>query len=117
MNHEEFKNLYGASAGKTEPLNSSGNTSRDRDVEQLDCRADKPSELYIAISRMEGVSSRLEDLFTRLSGGDRPVPNDAKAPNYSCLLEVLNEGPIIISNHLEAQHDKISCIERIIFGS
>jgi hypothetical protein len=83
---------------------------------QCDPETDKPTELYYAIARMEHVTDRLEGLYSRISNEISVAPDSTKGPNEVCLLTLLNEGPRILQNHIDAQHGKISDIEQIIFN-
>jgi|TARA_R110002095_G_C4251583_1_gene240176 hypothetical protein len=79
---------------------------------------DKPTELYIAIRQMHHLSERIDDLYERMGSCS---PTDSSAPakdgrDKICLLEVLNEGPRVIRDHLDYQHQRITEIEQLIFN-
>jgi hypothetical protein len=86
----------------------------ERDVEPVD----KPTELHAAIRQMHYLSERLDGLYERINTGS---PSDCGVVDEggnrdACLLEVLNECPRIVRQHLDYQHQRIIEIEMLIFN-
>jgi hypothetical protein len=79
---------------------------------------DKPTELYNAIRQMHNLGERLDGLYDRINT-ELPIDSSVSAKDGGrtvCLLEVLNEGPRIIREHLDYQHQRIIDIEQSIFN-
>jgi hypothetical protein len=78
----------------------------------------KPTELYNAIRQMHYLSIRIDNLYERINTGS-PINGDEANEDENrdvCLLEVLNESPQIIREHLDYQHQRIIDIEQSIFN-
>jgi hypothetical protein len=79
---------------------------------------DKPTELHTAIHQMHYLSERLDGLYERINTGS---PSDCGLVDEGgnrtvCLLEVLNECPRLVREHLDYQHQRIIDIEQLIFN-
>tara|TARA_R110002153_G_scaffold274037_1_gene446802 strand:+ start:37554 stop:37973 length:420 start_codon:yes stop_codon:yes gene_type:complete len=80
---------------------------------------DKPTELYNAVVQMRYLTNRIDELYDRINsntdvGCDKVEQSDEA--NTVPLLEVLNECPRIIRDHLDYQHQRIIDIEQSIFN-
>jgi hypothetical protein len=90
--------------------------SAERDVEPVD----KPTELHTAIRQMQYLSERIDSLYERINSGSPVTGGELKEERDKdrdvCLLEVLNECPRIVRQHLDYQHQRIIDIEQSIFN-
>tara|TARA_R110000796_G_scaffold58458_1_gene135066 strand:- start:198 stop:512 length:315 start_codon:yes stop_codon:yes gene_type:complete len=79
---------------------------------------DKPTELHTAIRQMQYLSERLDGLYERINSSSPVTDGEVKEDRDKdvCLLEVLNESPRIVRQHLEYQHQRIIDIEQSIFN-
>jgi hypothetical protein len=81
--------------------------------------SDKPTDLYNAVAQMRYLTNRLDDLYDRISStsdvGCDKLHQDEGANRVS-LLEVLNECPRLIREHLDYHHQRITDIEQTIFN-
>jgi hypothetical protein len=82
-------------------------------------QSDKPTDLYNAVAQMRYLTARLDDLYDRISSTSdvsRDKVDQDEEVNRVSLLEVLNECPRLIREHLDYQHQRMIDIEQSIFN-
>jgi hypothetical protein len=78
---------------------------------------DKPTELYNAVVQMQYLTNRIDELYDRINSGSPINGGEVNEDGRDvCLLEVLNECPRLIREHLDCQHQRIIDIEQSIFN-